>query len=252
MKARGSTLRKGKSLPNGESSSQMRGEEGVPKGQPSPTWSSLSGDENRVSVPTEILRYEEEAHEGQTSPLFAPLDSEQYQVPALTERLRQEEFEHDYWHFTNQHSFVLSLKLIQRSLEERRGMERQGGRSSSTCIFPFPHSLDRINPNTYQPELVSIGPYHRGKAHVVEFEDRKWLFLDKFLSRSNRGLSYYLGAMRQEEKSTRDCYSETIPMSSHDFVEMMLLDSCFVLELLRNLNHGEDTIIENDPIYTRP
>ncbi|KAG6779744.1 hypothetical protein POTOM_016139 [Populus tomentosa] len=249
MKTNASTLRrKGKSLLNGESSSQMRGEEGVPEGQASPTWSSLSGDENRVSVPTEILRYEEDFPEGQSRSSFESLNREEYQVPAPTESLWHEEFQHDDLLFSDQHS----LKRIQRRLEEGRGIERHGGRSSSTCIFPFPHSFDKINPNTYRPELVSLGPYHRGEDHVLEFEDYKWFFLDKLLSRSRTDLSDYLGALKFNERSIRDCYSETISMSSHDFVEMMLLDSCFVLELLRNLNHGEDTIDEGDPIFTRP
>lgn len=174
MRTNASTLRrKGKSLLNGESSSQMRGEEGVPEGQASPTWSSLSGDEDRVSVPTEILRYEEDFPEGQSRPSYANLNREEYQVPSPTESLLHEEFQHDYPLFSDQHS----LKLIQRRLEEGRGIERQGGRSSSRCIFPFPRSFDKINPDTYQPELVSLGPYHRGKDHVLEFEDHKWFFL---------------------------------------------------------------------------
>ncbi|KAJ6927570.1 hypothetical protein NC651_011568 [Populus alba x Populus x berolinensis] len=246
MKTNATTLRrKGKALLNGESSSQMRGEEGVPEGQASPTWSSLSGDEDRVSVPTEILRYEDDFPEGQS---FESLNREEYQVPAPTESLWHEEFQRDYSLLADQHS----LKRIQRRLEEGRGIERHGGRSSSICIFPFPHSFDKINPNTYQPELVSLGPYHRGKDHVLEFEDHKWFFLDKLLSRSRIDVSNYLGALKFNERSIRDCYSETISMSSHDFVEMMLLDSCFVLELLRNLNHSEDMIDEGDPIFTRP
>ncbi|KAJ6365437.1 hypothetical protein OIU76_030252 [Salix suchowensis] len=76
--------------------------------------------------------------------------------------------------------------------------------------------------------------------------------LVRLLSRSRTDLSKYLGALKLNERSTRDCYSETVSMTSHDFVEMMLLDSCFVLELLRNLNHREDKIDEDDPIFTRP
>ncbi|KAF9684574.1 hypothetical protein SADUNF_Sadunf04G0132200 [Salix dunnii] len=239
MKANASTLRrKGTSLLNGESSSQMRGEEGVHESQASPTWSSLSGDENRVSVPTEIVRYEEH-FEGQSSLSSASLSREKYQVPAPSESPCHEQLQH-------------SLNIITRRLEERRGINRQGGRSSSTCIFPFPRSFDKINPSTYQPELVSIGPYHRGKDHVLEFEECKWFFLERLLSRSKTDLIKYLGALKEYERSIKASYSETVSMSSHDFVEMMLLDSCFVLELLRNLNHSEGMIDEDDPIFTRP
>uniref|UniRef100_A0A6N2LKE8 Uncharacterized protein n=1 Tax=Salix viminalis TaxID=40686 RepID=A0A6N2LKE8_SALVM len=251
MTANASTLRrKGKSLLNGESSSQTRGEEGVHESKASPTWSNLSGDENR-SVRTEILRHDEDL-EGQSRP--ASLTREEYHVPSPSES--HEEFQHDFSSYAYSHS----VDLIQRRLDERREINRERerergrgrGRSSSTCIFPFPHGFDKINPSTYQPELVSIGPYHRGKDHVLEFEERKWFFLGKILSRSRTDLSNYVGALKLQERLTRDCYSETVSMSSHDFVEMMLLDSCFVLELLRNLNHSKDMIDEDDPIFTRP
>ncbi|KAL3597593.1 hypothetical protein D5086_009230 [Populus alba] len=224
MKTNASTLRrKGKSLLNGESSSQMRGEEGVPEGQASQTWSSLSGDENRVSVPTEILRYEEDFPEGQSRSSFESLNREEYQVPAPTESLWHEEFQHDDSLFSDQHS----LKRIQRRLEEGRGIERHRGRSSSTCIFPFPHSFDKINPNTYRPELVSLGPYHRGKDHVLEFEDYKWFFLDKLLSRSRTDLSDYLGALKFNERDLLK-FENQLPY--------------FLLHLIFNLSGGNGDI----------
>ncbi|WJZ89869.1 hypothetical protein VitviT2T_009056 [Vitis vinifera] len=54
------------------------------------------------------------------------------------------------------------------------------------------------------------------------------------------------------EGRAKDCYSNLVPMLGHDFVEMMLLDGCFVVELLRLLGESEDSIDEEDPIFTRP
>lgn len=176
---------------------------------------------------------------------------DEYQVPEPTEIKSQEESEQDEAAVRN------SLTLIERRLKERpRAAITHGkGRNLSVCIFRFPPSLRDINPNASQPELVAIGPYHRGKDHLLEFECHKWFFLDKFLFRSSasgKGLSDYLSRLKKEEGNARDCYLDIIEMASHDFVEMMLLDGCFILELLIHLNLGGDIADDNDPIFTRP
>ena len=102
---------------------------------------------------------------------------------------------------------------------------------------------------------MSIGPYYRGKASLIKFDECKWFFLDKFLFRGRalgRSLQLYLNMMVELEGRAKDCYSNLVPMLGHDFVEMMLLDGCFVVELLRLLGESEDSIDEEDPIFTRP
>ncbi|XP_057987933.1 UPF0481 protein At3g47200-like [Hevea brasiliensis] len=186
-----------------------------------------------------------------SSSTLSSLSQDEHQVPAPTEIQSQEEPEQDEAALRN------SVTLIERRLQEKRQavMTRGKGRNSSVCIFRFPPRLGEINPNASQPELVSIGPYHRGKDHLLEFEDHKWLFLEKFLSRSSasgRGLRHYLSRLRKEEVDIINCYSDVIQMSSDDFVEMILLDGCFIIELLIHLNQGRDIIDDDDPIFTRP
>ena len=170
----------------------------------------------------------------------------------------QEERERDMEYLWGEDSFEYSLNLIEHRLEERRSLQRIGQQwSSSACIFRLPDAFIDINCKAQQPEIVSIGPFHRGKEHLLEFEEHKWLFLDRLLSRPGvfrMDLKQYLRKMRQMEKRARECYSEAIPMSTHDFVEMMLLDSCFVVEILRYIDcHSRSDMISDtgDPIYGR-
>lgn len=209
------------SLPNGASSSRAKPIQKNNEDQLSEsTWSSETGD---------VFE-------------FRPEGSENHQ---------QEEA-----YYRSETSLEYSLNLIERRLEERRRLQGEvEGTSSSVCIFQFPHSLVGINNKAQQPELVSIGPYHRGKDHLLMFEEHKWSFLDKLLRRTTDfggSLGVYLSEMRALEARTRQCYADDVLMSSHDFVEMMLLDGCFVIELLRHLGHSEEVINEDDHIFTRP
>ncbi|XP_027063073.2 UPF0481 protein At3g47200-like [Coffea arabica] len=171
----------------------------------------------------------------------------------LTSRQQQ-----DQAHFEteDQASVEYSLNLIEGGLEKWRQVAREEGNTSSICIFRLPCGLTGTNEKAEEPELVSIGPYHRGKNHLLKFEEHKWYFLDKILSRNHNnhfsGLSTYLRCMRDLEARARACYSDKLLMSSHDFVEMMLLDACFVVGLLRHLGSSEDSVDEDDPIFTKP
>lgn len=173
--------------------------------------------------------------------------------PWRKERVRDMEY---LW---GEGSLEYSLNLIEHCLEERRSLRRAGQRwNSAVSIFRLPDAFLDISCKSQQPEIVSIGPFHRGKEHLLEFEEHKWLFLERLLSRPGvfrMDLNQYLRKMRQMEKHARECYSEAVPMSTHDFVEMMLLDSCFIIELFRYIDHSQSDhmmISTGDPIYGRP
>ncbi|KAK9921197.1 hypothetical protein M0R45_029718 [Rubus argutus] len=126
-------------------------------------------------------------------------------------------------------------------------------------IHRVPHSLSGIhptNPTAIHPELVSIGPYHRGTDELLEFESYKWWFLKRLLSRTKRRdvkLRDLVEAAKKLEDRTRKCYDdEDIPMSSSDFVEMMVLDGCFIIELFRHVCRNEDVKGTYDPILSKP
>ncbi|XP_016651537.1 PREDICTED: UPF0481 protein At3g47200 [Prunus mume] len=150
-----------------------------------------------------------------------------------------------------------SVAAMRKRLNEQRKdiQTRRSGIKSPVCIYRVPPSLNGISPTleTIEPEMVSIGPYHRGKDELLEFESYKLQFLNLLLSRETNGrrhdpLPEYYKAMKKLEESARSCYSESIPMSSPDFVEMMVLDGCFIIELFQRMSADED----DHPILTRP
>ncbi|KAF0901795.1 hypothetical protein E2562_006256 [Oryza meyeriana var. granulata] len=120
---------------------------------------------------------------------------------------------------------------IERMLEQLSRTARLDGYS----IYRVPANIrSGVDKNHYEPRLVSVGPYHRNKEHLRAMEDRKRLYLLRFLDNSCRHglLQDCIGRVRELEARARACYFES-PVGDKDddeFVEMLLLDGCFVLQ----------------------
>ncbi|KAL3506439.1 hypothetical protein ACH5RR_031821 [Cinchona calisaya] len=121
---------------------------------------------------------------------------------------------------------------------------------SQCCIFHVHNKLRNINENAYEPEIVAIGPYYHGKKTLQMMEEHKLRYLQLLLKQRNDNLDRYVNAMRSLEEKARECYAEaeSITLNRHEFVEMLVLDGCFIVELLRkyNMNFLRD---KNDVIF---
>ncbi|CAH9084078.1 unnamed protein product [Cuscuta europaea] len=121
-------------------------------------------------------------------------------------------------------------------LESPRYIKKSAGRYDC-CIFRVPQGFtnSKDNAGLYHPRTVSIGPYHHGKPHLKEMEEHKWRFLERVIKRTSVGLEEYVEAVRTLETKARESYSEdiSITLKDHEFVEMLVLDGCFVVEMFR-------------------
>ncbi|XP_018505195.2 UPF0481 protein At3g47200-like [Pyrus x bretschneideri] len=184
-------------------------------------------------------------------------DSEHYGITVFeSSRSNEEEDSIDYKEFVAQ---------MGRRLQEQRREEEQTYGRRKVCIYRVPTSLTGVCPEAIEPEMVSIGPYHHGKEKLLEFESYKWQFLSLLCQRLGDQLRLddllgtYYKAMKELEKRTRNCYSEVISMSSSDFVQMMVLDGCFIIELFQQMNTADEfnyyhSILERPwliPVVTR-
>ncbi|KAG7960439.1 hypothetical protein I3843_10G123800 [Carya illinoinensis] len=117
------------------------------------------------------------------------------------------------------------------------------------CIFKVSNTFIG---NSYQPSVVSIGPYHHGKPNLKMIEEHKWRYLGSMLSRtetSGKTLSDYLLSIKPLEADAKECYSETIQLESDKFLEMIVLDGCFILEIFRKVNNPQ-LFEHDDPLAT--
>ncbi|XP_019154317.1 PREDICTED: UPF0481 protein At3g47200 isoform X2 [Ipomoea nil] len=130
------------------------------------------------------------------------------------------------------------IELMQRKISEPpRLLSKSAGRSGC-CIFRAPQSFVDVNGRSYQPRIVSIGPYHRGKPHLEMIQEHKWRFLGTLLQRTEKiGLTLedYFQTVQTLEMEARECYSEAINLESDEFVEILVLDGCFIIELFRKI-----------------
>jgi len=106
------------------------------------------------------------------------------------------------------------------------------------CIYKVPHYLHGNDKKSYFPQTVSLGPYHHGRQQTQSMECHKWRAVNMVLKRTNQGIEVFLDAMIELEEKARACYEGSIVLSSNEFTEMLLLDGCFILELLQGVNEG--------------
>ncbi|XP_022722250.1 UPF0481 protein At3g47200-like [Durio zibethinus] len=108
-------------------------------------------------------------------------------------------------------------------------------KSSEPCISKVPNYLRQVNQKAYEPQVISIGPYHRGKDHLEAMEEQKLRMLQKLLEeREENRLSVFVMKMRELEDKARKCYAEHVSdHDSDDLVKVLLLDGVFVVQLIR-------------------
>ncbi|CAA0829679.1 Plant protein of unknown function (DUF247 [Striga hermonthica] len=126
------------------------------------------------------------------------------------------------------------LTIMQHRISDPpRILTRSAGRSSCS-IFTVPTTLAAANDGrAYRPQIVSVGPYHHGDPGLRMIQEHKWRLLGALLDRARVGLEDLLRAVQPLEAQARDCYSAAVHVSVDEFVEMLVVDGCFVVELLR-------------------
>ncbi|XP_010432794.1 PREDICTED: UPF0481 protein At3g47200-like [Camelina sativa] len=123
------------------------------------------------------------------------------------------------------------------------------------CIYKVPNKLRRLNPDAYTPRLVSFGPLHRGKEELQAMEEHKYRYLQSFILRTDCTLEELVRVVRTWEQKARSCYAEDVKLNSDEFVEMLVVDGSFLVELLLRSHYpqlrGEkDSIFGNSMMIT--
>ncbi|KAG6504468.1 UPF0481 protein At3g47200-like [Zingiber officinale] len=130
-------------------------------------------------------------------------------------------------------------------------------RTEKPTIFRVPEIIREADPGAYEPNLISLGPYHRGVPRLQAMEKVKPQYLHSFLRRTNppKSKDECRNYIKKEELRVRSAYSEVFKMDSDKFVDMMLHDGCFVVEFLLRLYDRKDAptkrpgvIIDDDDV----
>ncbi|KAI3982166.1 hypothetical protein MKX01_019072 [Papaver californicum] len=136
------------------------------------------------------------------------------------------------------------------------------------CIYQIPACVKDLNKKAYKPQAVSFGPYHGGEDQLNQMEEHKHRALLHFLERSNKPIELYLDALhrvgkhlidsydslhlkwirhRNDNAAANDDHTDQYGNYSDQFLQLMMLDSCFMLEILRTA-----TRTTGDYVYIMP
>ncbi|KAK3183776.1 hypothetical protein Dsin_031062 [Dipteronia sinensis] len=122
-------------------------------------------------------------------------------------------------------------------------------------IFEVPKILLRHNPLAYEPNAFSIGPFRYGQEQLKPTEKIKLKYLQGLLRRSGKPEELMLeliGAVSAIAAEARQCYagSSIGKWSDEEFVKILVLDGCFIIELFRKDAVDEVKKDPDDPIFS--
>ncbi|XP_058192166.1 UPF0481 protein At3g47200-like [Rhododendron vialii] len=120
-------------------------------------------------------------------------------------------------------------------------------------IYRVPAFVRNLNMKAYEPQSVSFGPFHHGKDDLMPMEKHKHRALLHFLKRSNVLLESYVRSLAKVAQILKDSYESLYPYWERDtnrFLRLMILDGCFMLEVLRNYTQTVNDYADNDPIFS--
>ncbi|KAF8026785.1 hypothetical protein BT93_F3305 [Corymbia citriodora subsp. variegata] len=136
---------------------------------------------------------------------------------------------------------------------EQGHQDNMPGSWAKLSIYRIPCHLKHGEDKAWVPQIVSLGPYHHhGEKHLLHMERHKWQCLHRILERSGQDIGLYLDLVKKVEWRARAGYEGRISMSCDEFVEMMVLDGCFVIEMFRGFVEGFKNLGYplNDPVFS--
>ena len=136
-------------------------------------------------------------------------------------------------------------------IEIREMFKRPEIQASPQCrIQKVPYHIRKWNEEACTPQFISIGPFHRENKRLKSMEEHKERYFKSFIQRSRINLEDVVSTIRELEESIRGCYLETIELKSDEFVKMILVDACFILELF--IRSSSESSTSDDPIILKP
>ncbi|KAK9108446.1 hypothetical protein Syun_024457 [Stephania yunnanensis] len=148
----------------------------------------------------------------------------------------------------NDNEVAVNVEPADRYIAERIRNRIQSLPPLKSCIYRVPEKFRIGKEEVYMPKIIAIGPYHRNNPKLEAMEEHKQRYLQAFLIRCSKQLEEVVKSIRVLQQDARDCYADPInDMSTDDFIIMMLVDGCFILELL--CRYSDDVEETNDQIF---
>ncbi|XP_050368959.1 UPF0481 protein At3g47200-like [Argentina anserina] len=107
------------------------------------------------------------------------------------------------------------------------------------CIYRVPNKLRNVNPASYTPQLLSIGPFHHGRLELKDMENNKRMYCENFCAGSMKTIDELKLFIKSRLQDIVGCYAWTVIQQETELVDVILVDACFIIELF--LVNSEET-----------
>ncbi|KAG6624625.1 UPF0481 protein At3g47200-like [Carya illinoinensis] len=142
--------------------------------------------------------------------------------------------------FTHEDLLNMAIEQVEKYSEEANKLQLEAYLGITRSIYRVLPRLKEINGSSYEPNMVSIGPYYYNlrdeKFKMAEDYKRKCLgsMLVKAKEPHTQHYTYYdcFQRISELEVDIRKCYSEEFEVAGIDFIEMMIVDACFIIEII--------------------
>lgn len=133
-------------------------------------------------------------------------------------------------------------------------------RWSSHCIYRVPSCIKDIKSKAYQPQVVSLGPFHHGDPELLPMEEHKRRAVVHLVKRSGKPLRDFICAVAEVAPQLQEAYKDLAGEwrgageKRERFVELMVTDGCFLVEAMRmDALRGkvEGDYAPNDPVFSK-
>ncbi|KAM7466082.1 hypothetical protein LguiB_013644 [Lonicera macranthoides] len=124
---------------------------------------------------------------------------------------------------------------------------------SSPIICRVPNNMREVDPQAYEPNAVSIGPFYYGDDKLLPIQlQHKRRFYSHLINHSRTAIDH--NSLKESVDKlvprARRCYSHNFDeIQDSDFSLMMVLDGCFILELFRCDHKLIEGNVIDDPIF---
>ncbi|VAI77922.1 unnamed protein product [Triticum turgidum subsp. durum] len=127
-------------------------------------------------------------------------------------------------------------------------------------VYRVPERIKNLhNSKAYQPELVSLGPFHHGDPELLPMEEHKRRAVVHLVKRSGKPLREFVAAVAEVATQLLDAYKDLGDEwrgadNRERFVELMVTDGCFLVEAMRmDALRGKvhEDYAPNDPVFSK-
>uniref|UniRef100_A0A6N2JZF7 Uncharacterized protein n=1 Tax=Salix viminalis TaxID=40686 RepID=A0A6N2JZF7_SALVM len=144
------------------------------------------------------------------------------------------------------------IEVVSEKLQNMANTSMKNVLWSKRSIYKIPAPVTALNETAYMPQTVSFGPYHHDGIHLKPMEEHKKRALGYFLNSTGKSLPSIVGSLNEEIQVLKDSYDmlgESWKNDKSKFLQLMILDGCFMLEIIRPGTRPLDDSAD-DPIFS--